>query len=329
MGYSREGNRLGDSLTLSNTLTFQISHENVRGPMNLHETILSAQTSEPEWERKDSTFIDIEELDGTLVKYSLNQNGGADEFKITVNAMCLSKTELPADRLRSHLSRVLGFSDDLESFYKRYSDEDEPLSSTFSRLRGLRLMRGTNLYESLICSMLSQNNSALLWNRTARLLMKYYGRRVNFPQEPTHYLFPEPHVLSRVLPRELRSKTSMGYRAKPVVQVSKLVSKGVLRLEEVVKLPYSDAMEELLELPGVGPKVADCFLLYGAGRLAAAPVDVWIHRIVTRLYFRGRKVSRMKIARFLRERFTDWAGYAQLYLFDFARREAKTGKAGK
>ena len=79
-------------------------------------------------------------------------------------------------------------------------------------------------------------------------------------------------------------------------------------------------MQALLDLPGVGPKVADCFLLYGLGRLEAAPVDVWIHRIVSELYFKGRKVSRLMTARFLRERFGEWAGYAQLYLFDYARR---------
>lgn len=183
-------------------------------------------------------------------------------------------------------------------------------------------MRGTNLYESLICSILSQNNSVLLWNRTARLLMKLYGTRVDFPEGPTQFLFPKPERIAKLSPRELRLKTSMGYRAKPVVQVSRLVVKNELRLEDLSKLPYDEAMEVLLELPGVGPKVADCFLLYGAGFLEAAPVDVWIHRIATHLYFKGRKVSRLKTARFLRERFGEWAGYAQLYLFDFARREA-------
>jgi N-glycosylase/DNA lyase len=58
------------------------------------------------------------------------------------------------------------------------------------------------------------------------------------------------------------------------------------------------------------------------GRFEAAPVDVWIHRIVTRLYFHRRKVSRPKTATFLRDRFGSWAGYAQLYLFDYARRTA-------
>lgn len=327
MAHNAEGQLLGEhglsnSSILSNTCSFQISRQNVRGPLNLRETVLSAQTSEPEWGKENSTFTDVEKLDGIPVKYSLNQQGGTDDFTITVQAIASEQTERVSELLRPHLDHVLSLNDDLEAFYLKFSDKGEPLASTFSRLRGLRLMRGTNLYESLICSILSQNNSVLLWNRTARLLMKLYGRRVKFPERPTQFLFPKPEAIARLSPRELRSKTSMGYRAKPVVQVSRLVVRNELKLEDLTKLPYDKAVELLLELPGVGPKVADCFLLYGAGFLEAAPVDVWIHRIVTYLYFEGRKVSRLNTARFLRERFGEWAGYAQLYLFDYARREA-------
>jgi N-glycosylase/DNA lyase len=99
-----------------------------------------------------------------------------------------------------------------------------------------------------------------------------------------------------------------------------MIANNELKLEDFRKCSYEEALEILLQFYGVGPKVADCFLLYGVGRMDAAPVDVWMHRIVTELYFKGRKVSRVKTASFLRERFGGWAGYAQLYLFDYARR---------
>jgi len=309
--------------------SFKISAGQVNGPLNLTETVLSAQTSEPEWLREAEGFTDIEELGEVPVKYTLTQSGDPDRFEIEVKALSGEPNNNPIAELESHLNRVLGFSDDLPSFYRAFED-DQRLSLTFSLLRGLRVMRGTNLFESLICSILSQNNSALLWNRTARIMMKLYGRRVDFPGGSTAYLFPTPRALANLSPSELQSKTSMGYRAKPVVQVSRMVMKDDLRLEEVASCSYDEAMQILLELPGVGPKVADCFLLYGAGKLEAAPVDVWIHRIVTRLYFRGRKISRMKTARFLRERFQNWAGYAQLYLFDYARRTGtSSSRSGK
>lgn len=112
----------------------------------------------------------------------------------------------------------------------------------------------------------------------------------------------------------------MGYRAKPVIEVSKMIYGNEIQLEELEKCSYEEAFDSLLDLPGVGPKVADCFLLYGLGKMEAAPVDVWIHRIVSKLYFKRKKITRPTAARFLRERFGDWAGYAQLYLFDFARK---------
>jgi len=65
--------------------------------------------------------------------------------------------------------------------------------------------------------------------------------------------------------------------------------------------------------------VADCSLLYGLGKTESAPVDIWIHRTVRKLYFEGASVSTEKVARFLRERYRSWAGYAQLYLFHYAR----------
>ena len=161
--------------------SFEISRQDVHGPLNLEETVSSAQTSEPEWAKTSALFTDIEQLNGISVKYTLSQVGSVDDFILKIRAVPSTQDDRLVAGLRSHLNHVLGLSDDLQSFYRKFSGVGEPLESTFSRLRGLRLMRGTNLYESLICSILSQNNSALLANRTARLLMQLYGMRVNFP----------------------------------------------------------------------------------------------------------------------------------------------------
>ena len=308
-----------DSSHAAQSYSFQISSADVNGPLNLCETILSAQTSEPEWLKGQASFTDVEVLNGVPIKYSLTQTGNVDEFAISVNVLGSLISDDIIDRLRLHLSHVLGLRDDLPLFYRTFAD-DKPLCSTFARLRGLRLMRGTNPYESLIFSILSQNSSAQKMNKTARLLMRHYGSKVQLPDGSACFLFPTAETLARSTTRQLRAKTSMGYRAKSVVEVSRLVSTSAVRLDHLALHPYEEAMQMLLELPGVGPKVADCFLLYGLGRLEAAPVDVWIHRIVSKLYFKRRKISRLMTARFLRERFGEWAGYAQLYLFDYARR---------
>jgi len=307
------------NLTAVPKFSFSIPSRDVTGPLDLEKTILSAQTSEPEWLRAGGRFYDVENLDGTPTKYTVSQSGDPDQFELEVRVVG-TRSETIVAKLTTHLNQVLGLRDDLPTFHRIFAAKTEPLSSTFMKLKGLRLMRGTSLYESLICSILSQNRSAVMWNKTARLLMKYYGRRVEFPDNTTSFLFPRPEVLAAVPVRELRAKTSIGYRGRPVVRVSKLISKERFRLDELSNCQYDEAHEILLNLPGVGPKVADCFLLYGVGMLEAAPVDVWIHRIASRLYFRGRKVSRLKTAEFLRDRYGKWAGYAQLYLFDYARR---------
>lgn len=299
---------------------FIISDSEVKGPLNLNETVLSAQTSEPEWTFEDQKFTDVEELNGTPVKYSLYQEGTADKFVLNVQFLTSNSVNETERVLRTHLDRTLGLEDNLNIFYEKFSSEHEPLCDTFRMLRGLRLMRGTNLYESLLCSILSQNNSARRWNQIARLLMKNYGKNVRLPDGSSYSLFPSPYEIAKLTARELRAKTSIGYRAESVVGVSRMIASDELKLEDLRNCSYGEAVEILLQIHGVGPKVADCFLLYGVGRMDAAPVDVWMHRIVTELYFKGRKVSRMNTARFLRQHFGDWAGYAQLYLFDYARR---------
>jgi len=315
---------MADLSLSTQVFSFTIPREIVSGPLNLTETVLSGQTAEPEWSREGDWFSDVEVLGGIPVKYRLSQVGDPDDFSLEVRAITDSQIppcEQTAVDLKSHLTHVLGLKDDLNLFYRKFRAEDNVLAVTFPNLRGLRLMRGTDLFKALICSILSQNNSVRLWNRSARLLMKHYGGRVAFVDGSHEYLFPDQETLARLNPRSLRSKTSIGYRAKPVITVSRMIVNDELDLSSLTGKSYEDAKNMLLELPGVGPKVADCFLLYGARYDLAAPVDVWIHRIVSKFYFRGRKVSRMKTAAFLRERFREWAGYAQLYLFDYARRE--------
>jgi len=297
----------------------EISSHDVNGPLNLAETTASAQTSEPEWGRSEEGFSDVELLDDIPVKYTVTQSGTVDDFIIKVNYHGNKQT---SNMLRTHLMRTLGLQDDLTAFYRKFDSTSEPLSRTFSKLRGLRLMRGSNPFESLICSILSQNNSASRWNRTARLLMKHYGRKIRLLDGSWAFLFPEPEILAKAKVRDLQVKTSMGYRARSVLETSRLIVSGDLKLEKLCSYSYEESMRILLELHGVGPKVADCFMLYGLGRLDAAPVDVWIHRIVRSLYFNNKTISKNQSAKFLRNRFGEWSGYAQLYLFDFARRVA-------
>jgi N-glycosylase/DNA lyase len=109
-----------------------------------------------------------------------------------------------------------------------------------------------------------------------------------------------------------------GYRSS-YIRHAALMVKNEINLNEFFKMDYEEAFQTLLQIPGVGPKVADCILLYGFGRNEAFPVDVWIKRIINHLYFNGKDISAPKIRLFGMEEFGEYAGYVQLYLFHYAR----------
>ena len=97
-------------------------------------------------------------------------------------------------------------------------------------------------------------------------------------------------------------------------------------LSEIPKMSYDEAFETILKVPGVGPKVADCILLYGFNFKEAFPSDVWIKRIVSYLYFDGKDISVPKVREFGMEEFGDYAGYVQLYMFHYARKSGLMAK---
>lgn len=300
----------------------EVSAEFISGPFDLAQTIRSGQTALPEWEQIDGGYFDVEEIGKSVVKYMVRQIGDVERPVLSVDYVSDIEAEGLRSALLSHLSKVFRFKDDVGAFYDLYSRaQSDPLSHTISELRGLRLMQGPNPYESLICSMASQNNSVVLWNRSVKTMRELYGQPVALPDGSAHHLFPSPGTIATLNEDELDAKTGMGYRAKYLIAASKMVADGDIDFRELDRLPYEAAKERLMEVPGIGPKVADCFLLYGLGKTHAAPVDVWIHRLVTKQYFGGGKVSKKRVGEFLRSRYGEWAGYAQLYLFHYARRK--------
>jgi N-glycosylase/DNA lyase len=154
------------------------------------------------------------------------------------------------------------------------------------------------------------------------------------------FTFPTPKKLANAALAELK-ECELGYRAKYVSQTAKEICKGY-DLEGLKKVSYDRAKEELLRFPGVGPKVADCVLLFSLEKLDAFPVDVWIKRAISRhyaKYFSGKLVERMsnekslstseykQLNLFGRSYFGKYAGYAQEYLFHYERIHSKTGHA--
>jgi N-glycosylase/DNA lyase len=298
----------------------EISREQILGPLDLEATLLSGQTSEPQWELVDGYYSDAEDFGGRVARYRVRQAGTKEVPHLKITTTSNDDNASLAKTVTDHIVNVLRLRDDLNAFYRTFdSAKGDIISKTFPQLIGLRLMRGNNPFESLISSISTQHNSIVLWTKSVKLIRDTFGPPVRLSDGSTIHLFPKPETLATAGEQDLE-KTGLTYRTKYVIEAARRVRDGELNLEELQRRDYERAKTTLMELPGIGPKVADCFLLYGLGKTEAAPVDIWIHRIVRKLYFQGANVSTEKAARFLRERYGPWAGYVQLYLFHYARK---------
>ena len=298
----------------------EITHGEIVGPLDLEATLLSGQTSEPQWDLEGGYFSDVEDFDGRAARYRLRQNGTREEPRIKIAITSDGRDASLAKVVTDHIVNVLRLHDDLNAFYRAFDPaKGDVVSRTFPQLIGLRLMRANNMFESLISSISTQHNSIVLWTRSLKAIRETYGPTAHLSDGSTIHLFPKPESLASASERDIE-KTGLTYRAKYIIEAARRVRDGELKLEELQREDYENAKTRLMGLPGIGPKVADCFLLYGLGKTEAAPVDIWIHRIVRKLYFQGASVSTEKVARFLRERYGSWAGYVQLYLFHYARK---------
>ncbi len=111
----------------------------------------------------------------------------------------------------------------------------------------------------------------------------------------------------------------MGFRAPYLLATARIIAEGQLDLARLHQMPVGEARAELLKLPGVGPKIADCVLLFAYGFQAAFPVDVWVMKALRQLYFPRRRPNRTRLHRFTTTYFGSNAGYAQQYLFHYMR----------
>ena len=143
------------------------------------------------------------------------------------------------------------------------------------------------------------------------------------------HVFPSARRLANSSENELR-ECGLGYRAKNLLATARLVSSGEADLEAWSALSDLDLQAKLCELPGVGAKVANCVMLFAYERLRAFPIDVWIERVLRQQYFpRARKLNSQRLRKFCESHFGEHGGYAQQYLFHYARTALRKSGASK
>jgi N-glycosylase/DNA lyase len=192
---------------------------------------------------------------------------------------------------------------------------DPKLGPALDAHAGLRLIR-QDPWECTAAFILSiASNIPRISGNIADLARAYGGIMTLHGTESPR--FPRPHELGGE--RDLR-RLRLGFRAAYLVQAARLAKGGIL--EDAEGLPYEEAKDALMVIPGVAEKVADCILLFAFGHRAAFPVDTWIRKVMVELYFRGRRTPDRAIRAFAQERWGDLAGYAQQYLYHWSRTAA-------
>jgi N-glycosylase/DNA lyase len=207
---------------------------------------------------------------------------------------------------------------DLEQIIKKI-DQDPFIHTAISRCNGLRLVRQPpwECTASYICS--TNSNIPTIRRRIASIAQQF-GKAIEF-EGKTYYTFPDPSAISCGGLDGL-TECRLGYRQPYVFLTSCSVTEERQWEETIRRLPYEDARKELMKLHGVGPKAADCILLFAFQKYEAFPVDVWIRRIIQQNYIKTLDLEAgltnrdyNTIRQFAREHFGEYCGYAQEYLY--------------
>jgi N-glycosylase/DNA lyase len=221
--------------------------------------------------------------------------------------------------LSDYLQCDLSLTDVIRTF-----PADAPMRTATAACHGLRLLR-QDPWECLASFILSSTKQIVQIQQIVALLCEAFGDPVPTPPEyASAHQFPSPARLAEASEVELRA-CKMGFRAPYIRATAQKIASGEVQLELLGQLPVDKAREELMALPGVGRKIADCVLLFAYGFQSAFPVDVWVMRALRELYFSGRRVKQQRLHRFSDQHFGPNAGYAQQYLFHYVRTKAGKG----
>ena len=202
---------------------------------------------------------------------------------------------------------------------------DAHMKKALAACGGIRLLR-QSFWETVISFILSANNNIPRISGMIERLCRRYGKPLGCFMGRELYGFPSPEALAGADRTDLRAQ-GLGYRDRYVKETAQRFASGAFDLKMLEGKDRLEARKILMTLPGVGAKVADCILLFGAGRQDAFPVDTWVRKVMCRLYFDGadsKTVPVRQIEAFAAGYFPDYAGYAQQVLFHYIRNHINT-----
>lgn len=203
------------------------------------------------------------------------------------------------------------------SFIKRQLlDKDDKLKEAIDEKWGVRILQ-QDFFEMLMSFIISQNKQIPQIKQLVFRISEYYGRPAGEYNGKVYYSFPDVQQASKITEDDFR-KLKTGFRAPYLKDAADKCANGIIIKEKFDGMSDGEVLKCLTSIKGVGAKVANCVMLFSLGRRSAFPVDVWMKRIMEKLYFKE-DTKKEVIMDFAREHFGELGGYAQQYLFYYAR----------
>ena len=223
--------------------------------------------------------------------------------------------------IKKECSKYFDLDRDYEKIKNKLSKVDDNLKNSIKYGNGIRILN-QDLWETLISFIISANNNIPRIKGIIERLSKNYGKRIIW-NDKEYYTFPSPEELGKATISDLRS-LGLGFRDVRVYETTKIVNNNKEILNDLAnEQSINKLREKLLEFPGVGPKVADCIMLFSTlKRLEVFPIDVWVRRVMNDLYIKSKdetKVNKKEIENLAKEKYGNLAGIAQQYLFYWRR----------
>ncbi len=196
---------------------------------------------------------------------------------------------------------------DFDTDYLAYNDlirksSDAFLQAALKDAFGMRILR-QDLWEVFISYVISQNNNIPKIKKSINTLCHRYSDGVHFPGAD---------VLSCLDVAELSDGTALGYRAEYIIGIARQAMAGQLDIEAISKLPYDEAYAKLISIKGIGPKVANCIMLYGFHFMESYPIDTWMKKIIKEDYNKYDQASYMD---YINGSYAGFQGYVQQLQF--------------
>ena len=212
---------------------------------------------------------------------------------------------------------------DYEKIKEQLGNVDEYLKTSIQYGKGIRILN-QDLWETIISFIISANNNIPRIKGIIERISQKYGNEIEWNGKK-YYTFPTYEQLKDVTIQEYRN-LGLGFRDIRLYETTQMILNKEVDLEKLKNNPNTqEVRNELLRLSGVGPKVADCILLFSdLKRFDVFPIDVWVRRVMNDLYIKEvdeTKVSKTKIEKLAEEKFGNLKGLAQQYLFYWRREQ--------